>query len=81
MTGPSTSCAGPPPLQMQGGIGEVAARLSGAAALLLGWRPGEFWEATPAELAAALQPHGEADGPDGEAVAELMRRFPDDERD
>lgn len=33
-----------------------ALRLCGHAAQLLGWRPHEFWEATPAELAAALAP-------------------------
>ena len=62
-------------------FGDGAARLSGAAAMLLGWRPGEFWEATPAELGSALQLNGEAEGPDGETIADLMRRFPDDKRD
>ncbi len=33
---------------------EGAARLSGLASRLLGWRPDEFWNATPAELAAIL---------------------------
>jgi uncharacterized phage protein (TIGR02216 family) len=61
-------------------FGEAAARLSGAATLLLGWRPTEFWEATPAELALALHaPHG-ADGPDVATIEALQRRFPDDER-
>jgi hypothetical protein len=32
----------------------TALALSGVAARALGWRPGEFWAATPAELAAAL---------------------------
>lgn len=41
---------------MSGRFGEAAQRLSGAAARLLGWRPAEFWAATPAELAAALAP-------------------------
>ena len=59
---------------------ECAERLAGAAAMLLGWRPNEFWEATPAELAAALRVD-EAVGPDREAFAELMRRFPDDKRE
>lgn len=31
---------------------EVAVRLSGQCALLLGWRPEEFWTATPSEIAA-----------------------------
>jgi len=33
---------------------EGAARLAGIAAVLLGWRPGEFWAATPDELAGVL---------------------------
>ncbi len=37
-------------------FGTGAARLSGHAAQLLGWRPAEFWQATPAEFAAALAP-------------------------
>jgi hypothetical protein len=31
-----------------------ARRLSGLVPRVLGWRPHEFWEATPAELAAIL---------------------------
>ena len=59
-------------------LGCAAARLAGAATMLLGWRPNEFWESTPAELAAALQLDQATDGPDPQAVAELMRRFPDE---
>ncbi|WP_409593589.1 phage tail assembly chaperone [Sphingobium sp. SA2] len=33
---------------------EGARRLAGVAGWLLGWRPEEFWRATPAELAAVL---------------------------
>ena len=62
------------------GFGENASRLAGAAAMLLGWRPGEFWEATPAELAAALQLSA-VETPDTKAIAALMRRFPDEARD
>jgi len=40
-------------------MGAAALRLAGVAARLLGWRPHEFWAATPAELAAALHPGGE----------------------
>ncbi|MDT0576532.1 phage tail assembly chaperone [Croceicoccus sp. F390] len=36
-------------------FGTVARQLSGHCALLLGWRPPEFWEATPAELASVLE--------------------------
>jgi hypothetical protein len=32
-----------------------AARLGGLIPRLLGWRPGDFWDATPAELAAILE--------------------------
>ena len=62
-------------------FGEAAVRLAGASAMLLGWRPGEFWGATPAELAAALGITGSAEGPDKATVAELLRRFPDEMRD
>ena len=31
-----------------------AARLAGQVPRLLGWRPQDFWDATPAELAAIL---------------------------
>lgn len=37
-------------------FGPDALRLSALAAQLLGWRPAEFWAATPAELAAILSP-------------------------
>jgi len=44
----------PPPPPACFGAGAV--RLAGLAARVLGWRPGEFWAATPAELAAAWAP-------------------------
>jgi uncharacterized phage protein (TIGR02216 family) len=58
---------------------EAAARLAGAAGALLGWRPDEFWRATPAELGAVLEamlgpqavPASRSD------LARLMERFPD----
>lgn len=37
-----------------GEFSEGAARLSGLVPRLLGWRPDDFWNATPAELAAIL---------------------------
>ena len=37
-------------------FGPAARRLAGLAGRMLGWRPGEFWSATPAELAAILAP-------------------------
>lgn len=44
-------------------FGPGALRLSGLAAQWLGWRPHEFWAATPAELAAALAPPNNQAGP------------------
>jgi hypothetical protein len=57
-------------------FGEAAAKLSSAAAMLLGWRPDEFWNATPVELAIALI---EPDSVEGMTLEELKRRFPDDQ--
>ncbi len=37
-------------------FGAGAVQLAGLAGRLLGWRPDEFWRATPAELAAILAP-------------------------
>lgn len=48
-------------------FGPGAARLSGHAAQLLGWRPAEFWQATPAELAMALAPPAGSAAPLGRA--------------
>ncbi|MET0251751.1 MAG: phage tail assembly chaperone [Novosphingobium sp.] len=48
---------------MSGGrFADGARRLSGQAALLLGWRPDDFWAATPAELAAIFAARDEAGG-------------------
>jgi uncharacterized phage protein (TIGR02216 family) len=58
---------------------EAAARLAGLAGALLGWRPDEFWRATPAELAAvlaALTASGSAPLSRAE-LARLKERFPD----
>lgn len=60
-------------------FGDAAARLSSAAGALLGWRPDEFWNATPAELALALAPPGDAgDAPDRATIDALRTRFPDE---
>lgn len=65
---------------MSGRLGESAVRLAGIAARLLGWRPEEFWNATPAELATALVEGGDAIEPvSGGEVQALMARFPDGE--
>lgn len=58
---------------------DAARALSGMAARLLGWRPQEFWQATPDELAAALTVPGDPPTapPSPEAVAALRAQFPD----
>lgn len=63
---------------MSESFGAAAARLCGAASMMLGWRPHEFWQATPAELANSLNfaPAGD-EPPDGETIEALKRRFPD----
>lgn len=65
---------------MSATFGAGAARLAGAAAALLGWRPAEFWVATPTELAGALGLSGEDAGEpaDRATVAALLARFPDE---
>lgn len=44
-------------------FGPGALRLAGLAARALGWRPDEFWQATPAEFAAILLPPTETGEP------------------
>ena len=53
-----------------------AQRLAGLVPRALGWRPGEFWNATPAELAAILAPTEQVGGePLGRAeMTALMER-------
>jgi hypothetical protein len=46
----------------QGRFADAARRLAGQVALLLGWRPDEFWTATPAELATVFAARDEASG-------------------
>lgn len=59
-------------------FGDSAVQLGCAASTVLGWRPDEFWNATPAELALALQfPTGVAEPPDPATIEELRRRYPD----
>jgi uncharacterized phage protein (TIGR02216 family) len=38
---------------------DCATRLAGLVPRALGWRPGDFWDATPAELAAIFASTGE----------------------
>ena len=58
---------------------ESAARLAGLAGALLGWRPDEFWKATPAELGSVLSALTPAprEGLDGGELTRLMEMFPD----
>jgi Phage tail assembly chaperone protein, TAC len=56
-----------------------ARQLAGLCSAVLGWRPDEFWAATPAELAtifAALTPEAQAAG-DSALITHLQERFPD----
>ena len=57
----------------------VAARLAGLSGALLGWRPPEFWNATPAELASVLEALAppESAPVDGATIARLQEMFPD----
>jgi Phage tail assembly chaperone protein, TAC len=57
---------------------DSTSQLVGQTALLLGWQPDDFWNATPAELAtivAAVSPKGEA--ADGAMLSQMMDLFPD----
>ena len=58
---------------------QSAARLAGLAARALGWRPGEFWAATPAELALSLAADEPAEAPPSRA--ELMHMIATETRE
>lgn len=60
---------------MSQSFGAGAQRLAGLSARMLGWRPGEFWEATPAELAAVLTPDGAGTAPTAPLTREEMNRL------
>ncbi|HEX8401406.1 MAG TPA: phage tail assembly chaperone [Allosphingosinicella sp.] len=53
--------------------------MAGQVGLLLGWRPNEFWGATPAEVAAVLGAvaGGEPAGVSADEVSRLRALFPD----
>jgi len=63
-------------------FGDAATRWCALAARLLGWRPAEFWNATPAELAMALAaPEGDptaSSPPSREMIARMMECDADD---
>lgn len=53
----------------------TAVRLAPLAARVLGWRPAEFWAATPAELALSLGLEDAGDAPLSRAeIVQLMER-------
>ena len=52
-----------------------ARRMATLAARVLGWRPAEFWGATPAELALSLgQPDAGGDPPSRAEIAAMIER-------
>ncbi len=58
---------------------ENAARLAGFSGAILGWRPDEFWNATPAELSqimTALSPDTDV-AADAAVLSKLQDLFPD----
>ena len=59
---------------MSESFGLAALGLCGLAARLLGWRPPEFWAATPAELAAALPPPGTPASLDRAELTRMMEQ-------
>lgn len=59
---------------MSDSLGPTALRLAGLAARMLGWRPAEFWGATPAELFTALEPD-RPKGLDRADLAQMMERI------
>lgn len=56
----------------------AAGRLAGLAGRALGWRPHEFWSATPAELAAILAPAAEAAAGAPPSRADIARMMEQD---
>lgn len=61
-------------------FGSCAVRLLGVMARVAGWRPEDFWAATPADVRAVLAGWVEAGddaGFDGAALAAMMEQFPD----
>lgn len=58
-------------------FGDAARRLNGIAAQFLGWRPNEFWGATPSELTIALRDPGKGEsalGPSRHEITQMMER-------
>ena len=73
----SRAASGPPPRTGED-FRATTLHLAGLASALLGWRPAEFWAATPAELATALAPFlPTTDAPDRATLSKLMKDHPD----
>ena len=64
---------------MSGRFVDAAGRLAGISAAIAGWRPDEFWRATPAELATVIRAMtGEQEAAAGSAeLRRLQEMFPD----
>jgi len=65
---------------MSARFADAAARLAGLAGVAFGWPPAQFWDATPAELAALVWAIGGEAGatpPTPKTIATLMEAFPD----
>ena len=61
-------------------LGPAAIALAGVMARVAGWRPDEFWAATPADVRAVLAGWVDREAEpcfDGAALAAMMERFPD----
>jgi hypothetical protein len=61
-------------------FGPAALALAGVTARVLGWRPDDFWAATPADVAAVLaawRADDEAAGIDRAGLAMMMEQCPD----
>ena len=59
---------------------DTARRLAGFAGVAFGWRPDDFWRATPAELATlaeAMAGEDDAVPPDARWIEDMRRAHPD----
>lgn len=62
---------------MSATFADAARRRCALSARLLGWRPAEFWAATPAELAMALADPDAPPLPTRDLIARMMECNPD----